>query len=91
MATGPLARAFPVLDANLEMSAADTETALTLVGSYRPPLGSVGVALDGTMLKLVARATIRAFLSHLADIATGVAALPTGDESGPGALAPENL
>jgi hypothetical protein len=89
VATGPLARAFPVLDANLEMSAVDSETTLTLVGSYRPPFGKVGEALDGMVLKSVARVTVRAFLSHLTDFATGVAVAPTADEAGPDVMAAE--
>jgi hypothetical protein len=90
VATGPMARAFPVLDANLEMSAADSETTLTLVGSYRPPLGKVGEAIDAMVLKSVARATIRAFLSYLSDVATQVVASPIVEAAAAALTAPED-
>lgn len=37
VATSPLNTAFLVLDANLELTVADSQTALTLIGSYRSP------------------------------------------------------
>ncbi len=89
VAAGPMGWAFPVLDANLEMSAADSETTVTLTGSYRPPLGKVGEAIDRMVLKSVARATIRAFLSHLAKVATQMVVSPAG-EAEAGLLAPED-
>jgi hypothetical protein len=39
---------------------------LTLAGSYRPPLGSLGHALDRVILHRVAVATIRDFLARVA-------------------------
>lgn len=64
-ATGPLGEAFPTLDANLELDAADGGARLLLVGSYRPPLGRLGATLDRVLLGQVAAATIRSFLSRL--------------------------
>ncbi len=39
---------------------------LTLAGSYRPPLGSLGEVLDRAILHRVAAATIRSFLAQVA-------------------------
>ncbi len=71
VATGPLGSAFPVLDANLELTARDFETDLHIVGSYRPPFGALGVALDRLVLHNVAQSTIRRFAMQLAEIAGG--------------------
>jgi hypothetical protein len=66
-ATGPGGRLFPVLDADIRL-APDGErvTSLTIAGSYRPPLGALGEALDRAMLHRVADATIRSFLAEVA-------------------------
>src|SRR5437868_2219805 len=69
MATGALGGAFPVLDANLELSATDSGTELLIVGSYRPPLGPVGAALDRLALHAVAQATVRRFIAQLSEVA----------------------
>lgn len=59
---------FPVLDGNLELTAAGPERCrLGLVASYRPPLGAVGEWLDGTVLHPVAQSTVRSFLRQVAD------------------------
>jgi hypothetical protein len=72
--TGPGGALFPVLDANLELVRAGPQTTwLTLTGAYRPPLGTLGQALDRAILHRVAGATIRGFLSR---IATGLHAGP---------------
>ena len=66
-ATGPGGRLFPVLDADLKLAPTeDWGTLLTMAGAYRPPLGSLGEALDRAILGRVARATIRAFLARVA-------------------------
>ena len=73
-ATGPAGSLFPVLDANIsilpgrdEGTAAGNQTArLALTGSYRPPLGRLGAALDQVVLHRVATATIRALLQDVA-------------------------
>jgi hypothetical protein len=70
---------FPVFDADLVLTPAGEErSSLELVGSYRPPLGRTGLALDRVILGRVARATIRAVLEEvkasLADPATERAA-----------------
>ena len=71
-ATGPGGGLFPVLDADLKL-APDGEggTVLTLAGSYRPPLGSPGEALDRAILRRVAAATIRSFVAEVAAQITG--------------------
>ena len=67
-ATGPGGRLFPALDADLTLRpAGEQATLLTLVGAYRPPLGSLGAGLDRAILHRVAAATIRSFLNRVAD------------------------
>ena len=71
-ATGPGGRLFPVLDADLKLApTGDRGTLLTMAGAYRPPLGSLGEALDRAILRRVAGATIRAFLARVAAQITG--------------------
>ena len=71
-ATGPGGRLFPVLDADLKLApTGDRGTLLTMAGAYRPPLGSLGEALDRAVLRRVAGATIRAFLARVAAQITG--------------------
>ena len=68
VATGVLGELFPSLEANLEVGPTeDGRTLLVLVGSYRPPLGRVGVKLDHLVMHNVGSATIRGFLSRVAD------------------------
>jgi hypothetical protein len=71
-ATGPLHGAFPVLDANIELTADGSRTRIEVVGSYRPPLGKVGATLDQLLLKSVARSTIHNFLDSLREVATQI-------------------
>jgi hypothetical protein len=67
-ATGAAGHLFPVLDANLVLTASGEEhSTLTLTGAYRPPLGSVGAALDRALLKRAAAATVRSLVSQVAD------------------------
>jgi hypothetical protein len=75
-ATGPGGALFPALDADMTLTpAGDRATRLRLAGTYRPPFGGVGAALDRAVLHRVATATIRAFLSHVAD---AIAQRPAG-------------
>ena len=70
--TGPGGALFPVLDADIELVRAGPQaTWLTLAGTYRPPVGSVGNALDRAILHRLARATIRGFVSRMAVGITG--------------------
>jgi hypothetical protein len=73
-ATGPLGSAFPVLDANVELTGSEMRTDLLVVGTYRPPFGALGVALDRLVMHGVAQATIRRFALQLAEIAGGTTA-----------------
>jgi len=82
VAAGPMSGAFPVLDANLELSAVESQTDLVLIGSYRPPLGKLGEAIDRILLKSVARATVRNFLAQLAEVAIAIVAAPNASEPG---------
>jgi hypothetical protein len=71
-ATGVGGGLFPVLDADLKLApTGDQGTLLTMAGAYRPPLGSMGDALDRAILRRVAGATIRAFLARVAAQITG--------------------
>jgi hypothetical protein len=75
-ATGATGSLFPVLDADISLSpAGEASTRLTLSGSYRPPLGRFGAALDKAVLSRVAVATIDALLRSVADAVTRPAAL----------------
>lgn len=66
-ATGPGSSLFPVLDADVRLTAAgDQLTLLALTGTYRPPLGPVGEALDRAILRNVAAATVHNFITRLA-------------------------
>jgi hypothetical protein len=91
-AAGPGGRLFPALDADITLiPAGEHATLLRLAGAYRPPLGPVGAGLDRAVLHRVAAATIRAFMSRVADsIGPGPsrARAPAGNEArplGPGA------
>ena len=65
---GPGGGVFPVLDADITLTpAGEHATLLTLAGTYRPPLGALEAGLDRGILHRVATATIRAFLSRIAD------------------------
>lgn len=66
-ATGPGGGLFPALDANITVTPADERTTtLKLAGSYRPPLGPLGTALDAAILHRIATATIHTFLNRIA-------------------------
>jgi hypothetical protein len=74
-ATGAAGGLFPVLDANISLSpAGERSTRLALTGSYRPPLGRIGAALDEAILHRVAAATIHALLHSIASALTSPAA-----------------
>lgn len=62
---------FPVLDADIRVSADDEGVRVALIGSYRPPLGAVGAGLDRLLLRTVATATIRALLARIAAVLEG--------------------
>jgi hypothetical protein len=67
-AAGPGGGVFPVLDADITLTrAGEHASLLALTGTYRPPLGTMGAGLDRAILHRVATATIRAFLSRIAD------------------------
>jgi hypothetical protein len=67
-ATGPGGRLFPALDADITLTpAGEHATLLGLTGCCRPPLGSLGTGPDRAILHRAAAATIRAFLSRVAD------------------------
>jgi hypothetical protein len=71
-ATGPGGALFPVLDADITLApSGEQATWLTVVGSYRPPLGAAGEAIDRTILHRVAAATIRSFAARVAAQITG--------------------
>jgi hypothetical protein len=70
-AIGAGGRLFPALDADITLTpAGEHATLLRLDGAYRPPLGPLGAGIDHLILHRVAEATIRAFMSRLADAIT---------------------
>lgn len=79
-ATGVAGRLFPVLDADLTVTAADLgHTLMKLDGAYRPPLGAAGATLDRVILGRAADATIRSLLTRIADaVASPALAAGTG-------------
>lgn len=78
MATGPTGALFPQLDGNVEIARTSPEESLiSLVGSYRPPLGDLGAGLDRAVLHRVAQSTFRGFLGDLRDALS--AATPADD------------
>lgn len=59
---------FPVLDADLDFAPlGGGATQISLWGSYDPPLDGVGMRLDRLVFHRVAEATVRAFLSGVAE------------------------
>jgi hypothetical protein len=76
-ASGPAGELFPVLDADLTLTAdGDGRSRLALVGSYRPPLDRAGAAVDVAIMNRVATATLRAVLDDLAALLAASAAYP---------------
>lgn len=76
-ATGASGELFPVLDADLVLSAEGHDRSrLELVGSYRPPLGRAGAVLDRAVMNRVAAATIRSLLEEAAAAIVDPAPLP---------------
>jgi len=70
-AAGGAGGLFPVLDATITICPEGDKTArLALAGSYRPPLGHLGAALDAAILHRVATATVRSLLHNVADTIT---------------------
>ena len=66
---GPGGRLFPVLDADLTLTAdGENSSLLVLEGAYRPPGGALGAGLDRVLLHRVASATIRNFLGRIAGV-----------------------
>lgn len=66
-ATGTTGGLFPVLDADLLLSGyGPDQTRLRLTGSYRPPFGRTGQALDHAVLHHLANASVRFLVSDMA-------------------------
>src|SRR5437588_518052 len=76
-------RLVPAVDADLSLSRYERSgTLVTLAGVYRPPLGAVGAVLDRAGLRLVAEATVRAFVSHVAAAVADPVRTVAGQEAG---------
>jgi hypothetical protein len=74
-ATGVTGGLFPALDADIRLSPADGDrTRVTLTGSYRPPLGTLGETLDRMLLHAVAAATVTTLLTRIATALEGAPA-----------------
>jgi hypothetical protein len=62
------ARLFPQLEADLEIAAVGaSRSQISLSGTYRPPLGLLGRALDRALLHRVAEATVKDFIDRVAE------------------------
>jgi hypothetical protein len=62
------ARAFPRLDADIEIAALGaTRTQLSISARYRPPFGTVGRAIDKALMHRVAEATVKDFLDRVGE------------------------
>jgi hypothetical protein len=58
---------FPVLEGHIEVEGASAEqTTLSLKANYAPPLGRLGRLVDRTLLRGLARATVKDFVERLA-------------------------
>ncbi len=67
-AMGVMGRLFPVLDANITLTAAgETVSELALAGTYRPPFAAAGEAVDRVLLHRAASATVGSLLKRIAD------------------------
>lgn len=67
-AAGPGGDLFPVLDADITLTADGDEAAwLRLGGVYRLPLDALSAELDAAIIKQIAAATIRSFVARVAD------------------------
>jgi hypothetical protein len=71
-AAGSTGGMFPVLDATITIGPEEEEDTarLALAGSYRPPLGRLGAALDTALPHAVATATVRHLVRGMADAIT---------------------
>lgn len=66
--TGPAGELFPVMDADLTLiNDGESQTRIRLDGSYRPPFGRAGTALDRAVMSRLAEATIRSLVEGIAD------------------------
>ncbi len=71
-ATGVTGGLFPALDADIRLTDDDEEgVRVALIGSYRPPLGTLGTELDRLLLRTVATATIKTLLTRIAAALAG--------------------
>jgi hypothetical protein len=76
-AIGVTSGLFPVLDANITLTAEGGEaTQMTLTAVYRPPLGALGAGLDRVVLHKVATATVRSLMTSMARAMEGTAPAP---------------
>jgi len=67
-ATGTTGELFPVLDADLTLTGdGGGQTRIRLDGSYRPPFGRAGAALDRAVLGRLAAGTIESLVESVAD------------------------
>jgi hypothetical protein len=85
-AVGVAATLFPVLDADIRLTAGSQGrgTRLEITGCYRPPLGALGAGLDRMVMNRVAELTVRAVLTSLA--ASLAETAPAAEPAPPGWL-----
>jgi hypothetical protein len=74
-AASPGGELFPVLDADLTLAPYGAPASLlALAGVYRPPLGAVGAVPDRVVLRRVAEAAIRGFVTQVGEATTRLSA-----------------
>jgi hypothetical protein len=87
VAAGAAGELFPVLDADLVLARdGDDRTRLALAGSYRPPFGRAGAALDRAIMHRLATTTIRSLVESVAAAITHPR--PSAAEAAPAGPAP---
>jgi hypothetical protein len=65
---------FPVLDADIKLSAEGGQrTRVVLTGCYRPPIGALGAGLDRVLMHTVATSTLSSLLTRLGSALEGTA------------------
>lgn len=73
-AVGVTGGLFPVLDADIKLSAEGGQrTRVVLTGCYRPPFGALGAGLDRVLMHTVATSTLSSMLTRLAGALEGTA------------------
>jgi hypothetical protein len=78
---GRTASLFPVLDADITLSAEGPQrTRVTFTGCYRPPFGALGAGLDKILMRQIAVMTMGSLVTRLAGALEGTAPVAVAAE-----------